>query len=1194
MERIRITIYSLLITLALVCAGAPASAQTGASCSDPIVLGPNYSATITTAGTKWYVANTFDLPLAIAFYPTNASQAAPELYLDFSCTPGEYDDPIICSLFCSSNSAYIQMPYHQTPSMSYDEQGKARYLVEFGQFYRDMLLAQGIDYNVPVYIRVEFSGAGRLTMEPDAFSSCMDGPKFMHLGDTVQVQANDRDRHVIVPYIQWQYDSIRYVWQGTQPCTMAVGNKCGFDPTGTDAMIIDQVTIQPGGMAKVSSALLMQYVSDQKNFPNDAGMYFAKFYSTAPGVMKIEKIPAPPPAGGATLLKYGTKSNVFRNDTSKVYAMPSSWVKAMQFYTPTDRVFKMYLGTTPDFYLKDAFASYQFDKTDTGHELSLFDADMNEIQSHRRNGDNYLYVRFECTDNTTILPMLWTPSDCVTKATRIQLGKQFDVAAKSKVIYSLYYEELRGGDLSLAWTSTQSACPFYIADTCDVPNSNAAPVFYAGSVPKKGTATVPQTTVDSWTSYVDPDGYLYIRFYPQGKAKMTVTTTAPEETDPPCATVDSILNVTAWDSYTWRGTTYTESGNYSKDGTVDAETGCLDSVYTLNLTIHTTSYDVIPLNGCGNVEYNNKVYSESGQYPDTLYDVNGNRTILTLNVSVYQPSASDTTAVACESFTWYGTPLTASGDYTHMLTNAAGCDSTLTLHLTINQPTSGDTTAVACESFTWYGTPLTTSGDYTHMLTNAAGCDSTLTLHLTVNHATAGDTTAVACDSFTWYGTPYNTSGDYTHTLTNAAGCDSTLTLHLTVNHATAGDTTAVACETFTWYGTPLTTSGDYTYMLTNAMGCDSTLTLHLTINQPTAGDTTAVACESFTWYGTPLTISGDYTHMLTNAAGCDSTLTLHLTINHPSSSEEARMECSSYEWNGQTYTSSGDYSFQTTNVAGCDSTATLHLTINQPTASEETRTECGSYEWNGQTYTTSGNYVIRTTNMVGCDSTATLHLTISQPTTSEETKTVCNALEWNGKIYTESGNYVFKTTNVAGCDSMVTLHLTINECAVSYDTVYFCNGLNTEHDEAITEDVVRRYRAYLYESPAEWDYMEGVYIREEDSGSLLDLHRAEQNLYAHYVDGLEPVLSIYWSYRPAGESAYQPLTIEPEAQWVEAGVVALQVQFLCGHAYRSNITTDMEVVNASQESGKKVLENGQIIILRGGVKYTVLGTKIY
>lgn len=523
----------MLLMLLIVCLSPRAFAQAGKSCSNPIVLTPNYTQTISAPGYYWYIANTFDLPMAIDFYPTNPSSPAPELELDFGCTPGIYSDPILCSLFCKTNSAYISLPYRETPPMSYDGNGNARYHVEFGTFYRDLLLKQGIDYNVEVYIKVTYHGAGLLKMDPNPFNNCMDGHKFMHLGDTVNVKALDKDRHVIVPYVQWQYDSIRYVWTGTTPCTIAIGNTCGFDPTDAeDEAIMDGGVIQPGGQFKVSSALLMQYVSDKVNYPNDAGMYFAKFYSAAPGIMKIEQIPAPPPGAGAILLKYGTSTPVHANDTTTVYAMPDSWTQAMQFTTPTDHIFRMYIGTTPSFYTKDAIATYQFDRTNAGHALSLFTEELATIWSHKKKGENYLYIRFECTESTTILPILWTPSDCVKKATRVEAGKQFEVSAKSNSIYGLYFADWKGGDMRIAWTNTQTTCPFYIADTCDVPNSNVAPVFFADKAPKKNSITIPMATVDSWEEYADPDGYIYIRFYSQGKGKITITTTAPEEVDP--------------------------------------------------------------------------------------------------------------------------------------------------------------------------------------------------------------------------------------------------------------------------------------------------------------------------------------------------------------------------------------------------------------------------------------------------------------------------------------------------------------------------------------------------------------------------------------------------------------------------------------------------------------------------------------
>ena len=1166
----KIHIRIIIFALVLACFCARSYAQSGLSCQNPIVLGNGYSETISGSGSKWYIANTFDLPMAIDFYPSNPSSPAPDLELDFGCTPGVYADPILCGLFCKTNSAYISLPYHETPPMSYDANGNARYHVEFGTFYRDLLLKQGIDYNVEVYIKVTYHGAGSLQMDPNPFNNCMDGHKFMHLGDTVQVKALDKDRHVIVPYVQWQYDSIRYVWTGTTPCTIAIGNTCGFDPTDTDdGSIMDGGVIQPGGQFKVSSALLMRYVSDKVNYPNDAGMYFAKFYSAAPGVMKIEQIPAPPPGGGAVLLKYGVTTKVGKNDTTTVYAMPDSWIQSMQFTTPTDHIFKMYIGTTPSFYTKDAVATYQFDRTTDGHALNLFASDMTSIWSHKKKGENYMYVRFECSDNTTILPLLWTPSDCMTKARRIESGVQFEVAAKSNVNYSLYFADWKDGDMTVAWTNTQTACPFYIADTCDVPNSNVSPAFYTNKAPKKSSVTIPTSTVNSWESNVDPDGYLYIRFYSQAKGKITVTTNAPEEEDPLCSSEDSVLSVTAWDSYTWRGTEYTQGGAYTVNGNVDAETGCVDTVFTLLLTIHTTSYDTYAETGCDSIKYNGKKYTATGVYTDTLFDVGGNRTVMTLNFTINHPTSSETTLVECDSLFWNGEWRKESRDYTYKTTNAGGCDSTAILHLTIHHSyaiTLPDTAVCETEEndgYVWGDTVIHDSGVYTRRFKSVHQCDSIVTQQVTMKQYTHGPKDGVNVTAYD----SYTTEGGVTYTksisgaidyLVNAAGCDSIVGINLTIRHLQVNDTipyTLCASELpFEWYGKQYTESGLYTSdtllgKAVNKVYMDTLHTVNLTVLPLSASDTTATACESFEWYGKTYTESAEPTHTLTNIHGCDSIVTLHLTIHHANTGDTTAAACESFEWYGKTYTESAEPKYTLTNIHGCDSVVTLHLTINHATSSEETRTEYESYTW-------------------------------------------------NGKTYTESGDYTFKTTNAAGCDSTATLHLTIKEMPVfTYDTVYFCAGFNTEHEELVSETQVRRYRMYIYESPAEWAYQDGLVVSTQDHRIQLDLRHVEERLEAHYTGELEPIKLIQWTYRKAGETVLENLTSTAEPIWKDYGYLTLEVRFTCGHIFSETIkagsTEGVEEIDAAQTSVRKVLQDGQIYILRGKTKYSIVGLKI-
>ena len=994
----------LVITIGLLLAGAHASlwARTGDTCEDPIPLTPNYSQRIMQAGDYWYVANTFDLPMAITFRPATQTAEAPKLELDFSCTPGEYDDPILCDLFCRTKPAYIALPYEQRPPKSYDEQGKVYYSVEFGSFYRDMLLGQGIDYNVPVYIHATFYTGGMLEMEPDAFNNCMDNAKFMHLGDTVQVQARDTDRHVIVPYIQWQYDSIRYVWQGTQPCIFAVSNTCDFDPRTNASSIIDggpNRPIQPGGQFKVSSALLMQYVYDQKNYPNDAGMYFAKFYSEAPGVMKIERIPAPAPSCGATQMRLGEQTTLERNDTNTVYAMPSSWIKSMQFTSPTSHILKMYVGKKCDFLLSEAIAVYQYDRIENGHQLDLFESDMTALWNQKLSNENYLYVRFECSDKTTVRPALWTPSDCMKKASRLEKGQTIDIAARSKDVYGIYYADWKGGDMNVSWKSTQAACTFYIADTCDVPNSSTAPVFYTGIAPKNNVPLViPQATVDSWESHVDPDGYLYIRFYSSAKSKITLTTTAPEEEDNPCPTYDSISEVLAWDSCFWRGQMYYQNGRYTDYGTLDPETECYDSIFTLELKIRTTSYDTYTETACDSIVYHNKTYRESGTYLDTMGVTGGNRVIMTLNLTVNHSTAAMQVVRQYEPFT------TATGRV------------------------------------------INTTGIYLDTITNVAGCDSVITYDVTIYTTEYEQITETGCDSIVIDGKRYTVSGEYSDTLVAQDGNRTIKTLVLTINHSTRSELTRSACDSYT------------------------------------------------SSQGIAYTESGDYTEHTVNSAGCDSLITLHLTIGHTDFAEETREACVEY-------------------VSG------------------------------------------------------------------------------SGKIYTVSGDYLDTVPNLEGCNTIVTLHLTVIPDCRTYDTVYFCAGLNTQHEEQIG-DLVHRYLPYRYESPAVWDYMDGVILATEKERTLVDLVRAEQNLREHYSGDLTPVQTIRWTVHYEGEDGYQSLEAGNGPQWIRPGMIVLYVQFVCGEQYRSNFATDIVAPEAMTTAVKR-MENGRVVIFRGGEKYTVLGIKI-
>ena len=221
-----------------------------------------------------------------------------------------------------------------------------------------------------------------------------------------------------------------------------------------------------------------------------------------------------------------------------------------------------------------------------------------------------------------------------------------------------------------------------------------------------------------------------------------------------------------------------------------------------------------------------------------------------------------------------------------------------------------------------------------------------------------------------------------------------------------------------------------------------------------------------------------------------------------------------------------------------------------------------------------------------------TLHLTI-QHLCPANTDTVVddaqNSFEWHGTVYTQSGVYTYVHTTEY-CSWTDTLHLTIHR-NLKDTTIYFCPGM---HEEGIVEDGEWRtdYRAYQLEMPSPDWYMEGVILEAQADKALVDFRRAEQNLMDHYQLPFVPISNIVWSFRSVDDAESHAMEIKNEPQWVEPGTVSVMVRFQCGAPYYSSFTTDVEEVDYIARP-VKVMENGTVMIIRGGKRYNVLGTRI-
>ena len=375
---------------------------------------------------------------------------------------------------------------------------------------------------------------------------------------------------------------------------------------------------------------------------------------------------------------------------------------------------------------------------------------------------------------------------------------------------------------------------------------------------------------------------------------------------------------------------------------------------------------------------------------------------------------------------------------------------------------------------------------------------------------------------------------------------DTVITVTISVNKASASAQTKTITfgddETWNNYDLSVYSVGQYIleYTTSNVAGCDSVVTLTLTvIPQPVNIDLYETACDNFVWQGKNYTTSQDIVTKYKTAHGGDSIVTMHLTINYSTASSETQTAIGSFEWHGETYTKSGNYKTTLTNVAGCDSVVTLTLTvIPQPVNTDLYETACDKFVWEGKTYTTSQDIVTKHTTALGGDSTVTMHLTINYSNTGSETQSAVGSFDWHGQTYTQSGDYQYTLTNTAGCDSVVTLHLTITP-------LWKVTLVQPEHG-----NIVCLVNVLLDQVP--------------DQTLLMFQAFPEENYELDYWIGCNA-----------------------------DGTVTVTKDITVSCAFKETKQTGLISGQPSAVLNQKVLRDGQILILRNGKTFTILGNKI-
>ena len=506
-------------------------AQMGLTCNDPIPVNESYTGTVSGPCELWYVANTYDLPLHVYFSPfADQSRVSPDVSIDFTCTPGVYEDPKIDSLINLITDFDIEFPVEFMCDLVVRD-GRNEWDLSIDKSYRERMAEFGITYNVKALVKVTYHEGGTISLKPDdLFKDCMEKADVIRLGDTLNILPNDEDRVFAVSYSDWQNDSIRFVWIGEESIRVWLGETmCDFEPSLTDPFVWNYFDVTKDQPYKLYTEQMKEDIKE-----HSGGLFYGKIVAPVAGKLVVEKIPKSKPLGDAELLEYGKGVTLAANNTDKLYCFPKEWT-ATEFVAPTAYNITMYLSNQPNFEAvekgENVLAAYSFDTEDTNKILHLSTKEIATLKAQAK--DNYIYVRFQTAVATTVTPNPWESLACLEYSVQINPNVAQSLPANNKnAIYRFRYADFKDYNLTIQWGGN-GILSVYMADTCVYELTNRDPrVLLYTNISRRGSYTINAATLDEWATRIGQEGYLYVRFNNTISSRVTFKTDKPVEVDP--------------------------------------------------------------------------------------------------------------------------------------------------------------------------------------------------------------------------------------------------------------------------------------------------------------------------------------------------------------------------------------------------------------------------------------------------------------------------------------------------------------------------------------------------------------------------------------------------------------------------------------------------------------------------------------
>lgn len=530
----------MALTMMLFTPSALSQEMTIEACENAIPVQDGFEMRIMEPGYYFFTATTFDLPIALRFIPDERYQPAPQGIGDFSCTPGEYDDPNLIALVNDVSKWGYSMPLEFGFAMLPIEGELPVYQMDVLTEYRDKMGLYGINYEVRAWIMVYFSGTGSLTTHVDStYRNCLESSISFKQKDTLTITpTSGTDEAYRFPIIEWLNDSVLFRWNGENPLDIWLANECDFNLSTEDPAVLYKFTIDPATGGD-SLFLTSQDLYSISCISGQTGTNYIRFQSSETADLHFTFDPAPAPDNNAIPLRIGDPISL-PVGLSPLYCFPVSWLgygDALIWRTDAEQATEMrlYLSDEGSFRVTNdsttASSLYTFMMDETTRVLQWTDREVDALRY--ANDGRYYYVRF--LTNSTVETTLWywvdqsATSECVNNSRILSpLDSKTIAANNSGQAYRIPVAQWaeRGQDVQMTWEGL-SKLTVWIMKTCKgnlkTSNVNYISSFLQDYAIGENTHTFTNTELSGWADLADEDGYIYMRFSVGSEGKISTS-----------------------------------------------------------------------------------------------------------------------------------------------------------------------------------------------------------------------------------------------------------------------------------------------------------------------------------------------------------------------------------------------------------------------------------------------------------------------------------------------------------------------------------------------------------------------------------------------------------------------------------------------------------------------------------------------